>query len=92
MQYNRWIRTLALALVLTLVVPMSVALAKDPEPITLPEVDPLSVTGDIAIAGSSTVEPITVAMAARFYDDGFASNISVAETGTGATGHGTAPC
>lgn len=84
MQYNRWMKTLVVALVLTLVVPMSAALAQGPDPIVLPEVDPLSVTGDIAIAGSSTVEPITVAMAARFNDDGFAGNITIAETGTGA--------
>jgi phosphate binding protein len=63
---------------------VSAALAQDPEPITLPEVDPLSVTGDISIVGSSTVEPVTVAVAARFNDDGFGGNISVAETGTGA--------
>jgi len=56
----------------------------DEEPIELPEVDPLSVTGDIAIAGSSTVEPVTVAMAARFKDDGFTGNIAIAETGTSA--------
>ncbi|RPJ03075.1 MAG: hypothetical protein EHM39_00320, partial [Chloroflexi bacterium] len=84
MQHNRWMKLLVWALVLTLVVPMSAALAQDDEPIVLPEVDPLSVTGDISIAGSSTVEPVTVAMAARFNDDGFAGNISVAETGTGA--------
>ncbi len=88
MQYNRWMKILALVLALTLVVPMSAALAQgdnqEPTPIVLPEVDPLSVTGDIAIAGSSTVEPITVAMAARFNEDGFAGNITVAETGTGA--------
>lgn len=56
----------------------------DEVPIELPEVDPLSVTGDIAIAGSSTVEPVTVAMAARFKDDGFTGNIAIAETGTSA--------
>ncbi len=87
MQYNRWMKVLGLALILTLVIPLSAAFAQDggeAEPIVLPEVDPLSVTGDIAIAGSSTVEPITVAMAARLNDDGFSGNITVAETGTGA--------
>jgi phosphate binding protein len=74
------------ALILALVMPMAGALAQDDgaEPIELMEVDPLSVTGDIAIAGSSTVEPVTIAMAARFNDDGFAGNIAVAETGTSA--------
>ncbi len=84
MQHTRWMKLLALALVLTLVIPLSAVLAQGEEPIVLPEVDPLSVTGDIAIAGSSTVEPITVAMVARFNDDGFFGNITVAETGTGA--------
>ncbi len=76
---------LTFVLVAAFLLPVSVALGQDgPEPITLPEVDPLSVTGDIAIAGSSTVEPVTVAMAARFHDDGFMGNIAVAETGTSA--------
>ncbi|MEB2288001.1 MAG: phosphate ABC transporter substrate-binding protein PstS family protein [Anaerolineae bacterium] len=83
---------LLLALTLALLAPAnalparSVAAQGDelPEPIELPEVDPLSITGDIAIAGSSTVEPVTVAMAARFSDDGYTGNIAVAETGTSA--------
>jgi phosphate binding protein len=78
-----WMKTLGLALALALVLPTAGALAQeDVEPIVLPAVDPLGVTGDIAIAGSSTVEPVTVAMAARFNDDGFSGNIAVAETGT----------
>ncbi|MEP0761787.1 MAG: PstS family phosphate ABC transporter substrate-binding protein [Chloroflexota bacterium] len=76
---------LALALLaLANALPARSVVAQDDEPIELPEVDPLSVTGDIAIAGSSTVEPVTVAMAARFSDDGFMGNIAVAETGTSA--------
>ncbi len=76
---------LALALLaLANALPARSVVAQDDEPIELPEVDPLSVTGDIAIAGSSTVEPVTVAMAARFSDDGFTGNIAVAETGTSA--------
>ncbi len=78
-------RLSALVLVVAFLLPSAVALGQDgPEPIQLPEVDPLSVTGDIAIAGSSTVEPVTVAMAARFHDDGFMGNIAIAETGTSA--------
>jgi phosphate transport system substrate-binding protein len=79
---NLW-KLMGLVLVLAMVLPVSGALAQDgEEEIILPEVDPLSVTGDIAIAGSSTVEPVTIAMAARFNDDGFAGSIAVAETGT----------
>ncbi len=51
---------------------------------TLPEVDPLSVTGDIITAGSSTVYPLSEAMAARFVDEGYAGNITIDSIGTGA--------
>lgn len=89
--FRFWNNSIGLLLVLALALlalanalPVRSVVAQDDEPIELPEVDPLSVTGDIAIAGSSTVEPVTVAMAARFNDDGFAGNIAVAETGTSA--------
>jgi len=54
------------------------------EPIELPEVDPLSVTGDIVIAGSSTVFPVTERMADLFVQDGFPGTITVDSIGTGA--------
>ena len=87
-----WNNSLGSLLVVALVLlalanalPVRNVLAQDDvEPLELPEVDPLSVTGDIAIAGSSTVEPVTIAMAARFNDDGFSGNLAVAETGTSA--------
>jgi len=50
----------------------------------LPEVNPLEVTGDIISAGSSTVFPLTEAMAARFQDEGYAGNITIDSVGTGA--------
>jgi phosphate binding protein len=50
----------------------------------LPAVDPLSVSGDIIVAGSSTVFPLTEAMASRFRDEGFAGNITVDSIGSGA--------
>jgi phosphate transport system substrate-binding protein len=50
----------------------------------LPEVDPMAVEGNIIIAGSSTVYPLTEAMAERFEDEGFAGNITIDSTGTGA--------
>jgi phosphate transport system substrate-binding protein len=82
---TRIAKILGLVLILAVVLPVANVMAQGGEdPIELPEVDPLSVTGDIAIAGSSTVEPVTIAMAARFNDDGFAGNIAVAETGTSA--------
>ena len=50
----------------------------------LPEVNPLEVTGDIITAGSSTVFPLTEAMANRFVDEGYAGNITIDSIGTGA--------
>jgi len=54
------------------------------EMLTLPEVNPLEVTGDIISAGSSTVFPLTEAMAERFTDEGYAGSITIDSIGTGA--------
>ena len=51
---------------------------------SLPEVNPLEVTGDIVVAGSSTVYPLTEAIAERFADEGYAGNITIDSIGTGA--------
>lgn len=51
--------------------------------VTLPEVNPLEVTGDIISAGSSTVFPLSEAMAERFTDEGYAGNITIDSIGTG---------
>ena len=50
----------------------------------LPEVDPLSVSGDIITAGSSTVFPLSERMAERFQDEGYADNITIDSIGSGA--------
>lgn len=50
----------------------------------LPAVDPLSITGDIITAGSSTVFPLSERMAERFQDEGYAGNITVDSIGSGA--------
>ncbi len=50
----------------------------------LPEVNPLEVTGDIITAGSSTVFPLSEAMAERFRDEGYAHNITIDSIGSGA--------
>ncbi|MBE7557008.1 MAG: PstS family phosphate ABC transporter substrate-binding protein [Anaerolineales bacterium] len=52
--------------------------------VTLPEVNPLDVTGDIISAGSSTVFPLSERMAERFQDEGYAGNITVDSIGSGA--------
>lgn len=54
---------------------------------TLPEVDPGTVTGNIVTAGSSTVYPLTEAMADRFKEEGFTEDkgtITIDSIGTGA--------
>ncbi len=50
----------------------------------LPEVDPLDVTGDIAMAGSSTVFPLAEAMAARFENEGYSGQVTIDSIGSGA--------
>ena len=50
----------------------------------LPEVNPLEVKGDIITAGSSTVFPLSEAMAERFKDEGYPDNITVDSIGSGA--------
>jgi len=52
--------------------------------LTLPEVDPLQVSGDIVTAGSSTVFPLSERMAERFQDEGYADNITIDSIGSGA--------
>jgi phosphate binding protein len=49
----------------------------------LPEIDPLAVTGDIIMAGSSTVYPLAERMAERFVDEGYSGNITIDSVGTG---------
>ena len=51
--------------------------------VSLPEVNPLAVSGDIIVAGSSTVYPLTERMAERFIAEGYAGNITIDSVGTG---------
>lgn len=50
----------------------------------LPMVDPLSVSGDVVVAGSSTVFPLAEVMAARFEDEGYSGLITIDSIGSGA--------
>ena len=52
--------------------------------IELAEVIPAFVEGDIIAAGSSTVFPLSDAIATRFRDEGYAGNITVDSIGSGA--------
>ena len=51
---------------------------------TLSEVDPLAVVGDIITAGSSTVYPLSEAVAEQFIDEGYGGNLTIDSIGTGA--------
>ena len=51
---------------------------------SLDTVDPLSVSGDISVAGSSTVFPLAEVMAARFEDEGYSGLITIDSIGSGA--------
>jgi phosphate transport system substrate-binding protein len=50
----------------------------------MPAVDPLAISGDIAMAGSSTVFPLAERMAERFQDEGYDGNITIDSIGSGA--------
>jgi len=52
--------------------------------VNLPEVDPLSVTGHVVSAGSSTVFQLAERMAERFQDEGYSGNITIDSIGSGA--------
>ena len=82
---NLGTKFLALLLIIIMVVPMVSIFAQDGgAEVVLPEVDPLLVSGDIAVAGSSTVFPLTVRMAERFEEDGYFDTITVDSIGSGA--------
>ena len=52
--------------------------------VSLPEVNPLDLEGDVVTAGSSTVFPLAEVMAARFQDEGFSGQITIDSIGSGA--------
>jgi phosphate transport system substrate-binding protein len=68
----------------TEVVSVSTAPAGTDQGESLPTVDPMSITGDIVSAGSSTVYPLSERMASRFENEGFSGNITIDSIGTGA--------
>lgn len=54
------------------------------EAVTLPEVNPGDVTGDLYAAGSSTVYPISEKITELFTDEGYVGNIKLDSIGSGA--------
>jgi len=63
---------------------VAAAMTFSAQALELPEVDPLTLKGDVICAGSSTVYPLSERMAERFKDEGFPGNISVDSIGSGA--------
>jgi phosphate transport system substrate-binding protein len=59
-------------------------IAEQPAEGQLPEVDALSVSGDIVTAGSSTVYPLAERMAERFEQEGYTGKITIDSIGSGA--------
>ncbi|MHB1357383.1 MAG: PstS family phosphate ABC transporter substrate-binding protein [Anaerolineae bacterium] len=62
----------------------TVAPTKASAGVQLPEVNPLEVKGDIISAGSSTVYPLSEAIAVMFRDEGYADNLTIDSIGSGA--------
>lgn len=58
--------------------------AAEAGPGMLPAVDPLALSGEILVMGSSTVFPLTEALASRFEDEGFGGKITIDSIGSGA--------
>lgn len=77
---KRFIRGLV---IVALALPMVGVLAQE-APLALPAVDPLGVSGDIVTAGSSTVFPLSEAVAELFTEEGYAGNITIDSIGSGA--------
>jgi phosphate transport system substrate-binding protein len=77
-------RILGLALAIIMLVPTAGLLAQEDGGVVLPEVDPLTVEGDIITAGSSTVGPLSEAVAEMFRADGYAGSITIDIIGSGA--------
>jgi phosphate transport system substrate-binding protein len=50
----------------------------------LPDVDPAAVSGNVVMAGSSTVYPLTERMVERFIEEGFSGQITADSIGSGA--------
>ena len=70
--------------------PTAIPVVEEPAPVVaeqtglLPAVNPADYSGAIAMAGSSTVFPLSERMAERFRDEGFTGNITIDSIGTGA--------
>ena len=64
--------------------PVSVPETPPESKVRLPEIDPLDVEGDLSIAGSSTVFPLSRAIYERFIEYGYAGKVKLDRVGSGA--------
>ena len=64
--------------------PVSVPETPPESKVRLPEIDPLDVEGDLSIAGSSTVFPLSRAIYERFIKYGYAGKVKLDRVGSGA--------
>ena len=64
--------------------PVSVPETLPESEVRLPEIDPLDVEGDLSIAGSSTVFPLSRAIYERFIKYGYAGKVKLDRVGSGA--------
>jgi phosphate transport system substrate-binding protein len=92
-------KLLAILLIFTVVAGVAFANGGSEEPMTedsawgfitsssdddiLPGIDPSMVEGDIITAGSSTVFPLSTAVAAQFKEDGYSDNLTIDSIGSG---------
>lgn len=58
-------------------------IVEDGDDAILPGVNPIEVSGDIVVAGSSTVFPLAEEVIARFYDEGYSQQYSLTYTSVG---------
>ncbi len=80
-------KLLVFLLILVIAFPLTGVLAQGDgmgEVIELPPVDPALVSGDIVVAGSSTVFPLTTRMVERFEQDLYSGTITIDSIGSGA--------
>ena len=62
---------------------VEVIVEKEVEVVVLPDVDPLNVSGNLIIAGSSTVFPLAERMAERFEQEGYSGKMTIDSIGSG---------
>lgn len=84
MRYFRILPMLVLTMLLGTACSGAAAPEPDVTPLNVDVTDPLTLSGDIISAGSSTVFPLAERMAERFKDEGFEGEVVISSIGSGA--------